>query len=88
MRITVNRTGGFAAITRRATLDTDERPDAAELTALARSALADGATERSMGVPDGFHYEVEVDGETRHFADPRLTEAQSALVRTVLKEGA
>jgi len=88
MRITVTRTGGFACMTRRATLDTDERPDAAELTALARTALTEGRGTALTGVPDGFHYEIDVDGESAHCADPRLTEAQSALVRRVLKEGA
>jgi emfourin len=87
MRITVTRTGGFAGLTRRATLDTDGRPDAAELTALARGALAEGRSELPLGVPDGFVYRLEVDGETGHFADPRLTEAQSALVGKVLAEG-
>lgn len=87
MRITVTRTGGFAGLTRRATLETDGRPDAAELTALARTALAEGASERPLGVPDGFAYEVEVDGKRGHFADPRLTDAQSVLVKTVLAEG-
>ncbi|WP_181763828.1 protealysin inhibitor emfourin [Streptomyces albidus (ex Kaewkla and Franco 2022)] len=87
MRITVTRTGGFAGITRRATLETQGRPDAEELAALARSALAEGRGEMHMVVPDGFVYEVEADGDKGHFADPRLTEAQSALVRKVLKEG-
>ncbi|MGH3312946.1 MAG: protealysin inhibitor emfourin [Streptomyces sp.] len=88
MRITVTRTGGFAGLTRRATLETGGRPDADALAALARSALAEGGKDRPAGVPDGFHYEIEIDGDTGHCADPRLTEAQSALVRTVLKEGA
>ena len=87
MRITVTRTGGFAGMTRRATLETQGRPDSEELTALARSALADSRGELNMVVPDGFSYEVEADGDTVRFADPRLTEAQSALVRKVLKEG-
>ena len=86
MRITVTRTGGFAGIARRATLDTEGRPDAAELTALARSALAESGMPPSV-VPDGFVYEVEADGSTGRFADPRLTEAQSTLVRRVLAEG-
>ncbi|WP_314172340.1 protealysin inhibitor emfourin [Streptomyces winkii] len=87
MRITVTRTGGFGGLTRRATLRTDGRPDADRLDALARSALAEGGTERPLGVPDGFHYEIETDDGTSYCADPRLTEAQSALVRTVLREG-
>ncbi|MDJ1130444.1 protealysin inhibitor emfourin [Streptomyces iconiensis] len=88
MRITVIRTGGFGGLTRRATLHTEGRPDAAEIASLAQEALAQGRATRSMGVPDGFHYEITVDGRTAHCADPRLTEAQSALITKVLKEGA
>jgi len=87
MRITVTRSGGFAGITRRATLETGQRADAAELTALARTALTEGSGALAPVVPDGFHYEIEVDGESARCADPRLTEAQSALVKKVLSEG-
>ncbi|MFF8282959.1 protealysin inhibitor emfourin [Streptomyces albus] len=91
MRITVTRTGGFGGLTRRATLDTAGRPDAAEVAALADRALREGLSEAPLGVPDGFHYELDIeDGSARssHFADPKLTEAQAELVRKVLKEGA
>jgi hypothetical protein len=87
MRITVTRTGGFGGLTRRATLTTDGRPDAADLAALASSALADGRAERPLGVPDGFQYEIETDDGVSYCADPRLTEAQSALIGKVFKEG-
>lgn len=88
MRIQVTRTGGFAGIERRAEVDTSGRPDAAEWQALAEAALADGRGEPSTGVPDGFHYEITVDGRTVHCADPRLSPAQRTLVSRVLKEGA
>ncbi|NGO67661.1 protealysin inhibitor emfourin [Streptomyces boncukensis] len=88
MRITVTRTGGFGGLTRRASLDTAGRADAAELASLAREAVAEGRGQQQPGVPDGFHYELVVDGETAHCADPRLTEAQRALIGRVLKEGA
>ncbi|MCF6521710.1 protealysin inhibitor emfourin [Streptomyces sp. JJ36] len=89
MRITVIRTGGFGGLARRATLDTAGRADAAELDSLAKTALAEGhREERPVGVPDGFHYEIEADGETSYCADPRLTEAQRTLITRVLKEGA
>jgi hypothetical protein len=87
MRITVTRTGGFAGLTRRATLSTDGRPDAADIAALARSALAEGRAKDPLGVPDGFHYEIETDEGRAYCADPRLTEAQSKLVDKVFQEG-
>ncbi|MDH6434249.1 hypothetical protein M2158_002726 [Streptomyces sp. SAI-144] len=40
------------------------------------------------GVPDGFSYEITVDGRTVYAADPRLTEEQRELISKVLKEGA
>lgn len=88
MRIEVIRSGGFAGIERRAELDTTGRPDAAHLHGVAREALAQGAPAPDHGVPDGFHYEITVDGHTVHCADPHLSEAQRDLIQTVLKEGA
>lgn len=88
MRITITRTGGFGGLTRRATLDTTGRADAAEIAALAEETAAQGLDVQPLGVPDGFHYEIVIDGKTTHAADPRLTESQSELVRRVLKEGA
>lgn len=88
MRITVIRTGGFGGLTRRATLETEGRPDGAEIASLARDARAAGRSTRPMGVPDGFHYEITVDDTSPvHCADPSLSEAQSALITRVLKEG-
>ncbi|MGW4195925.1 protealysin inhibitor emfourin [Streptomyces sp. NPDC005004] len=88
MRIQVRRTGGFAGIERRAEIDTSTRPDATELRSLAERALASGHAAPPTGVPDGFHYEITVDGRTIHAADPRLSDAQRELVSRVLKEGA
>ncbi|MGW0029550.1 protealysin inhibitor emfourin [Streptomyces sp. NPDC003314] len=89
MRIRVRRTGGFAGIERSAEVDTSGRPDAGEWTALAGAVLAaaDGDGGRSR-VPDGFSYEITVDGRTVHCGDPHLTEAQRTLITRVLKEGA
>ncbi|MEU5539511.1 protealysin inhibitor emfourin, partial [Streptomyces sp. NPDC020362] len=81
-------TGGFAGIERRAEVDTSARPDAAEWEALARRVLASGQGTPPAGVPDGFRYEITVDGRTVYAADPRLTEDQRELVSRVLKEGA
>ena len=88
MRIQVTRTGGFAGIERRAEVETSGRPDADEWHALAEKALADGRGAPATGVPDGFSYEITVDGRTVYAADPRLTEEQRRLVSKVLKEGA
>ncbi|OIK25591.1 protealysin inhibitor emfourin [Streptomyces malaysiense] len=88
MRIQVTRTGGFAGIERRAEVDTSTRPDAEEWEALAGRVLASGEATPPAGVPDGFGYEITVDGRTVYAADPRLTEEQRELVSRVLKEGA
>jgi hypothetical protein len=63
-------------------------PDAREWHALAERALAAGRDTPPAGVPDGFHYEITVDGRTVHAADPGLTEDQRELISRVLKEGA
>ncbi|MBO4255259.1 protealysin inhibitor emfourin [Streptomyces sp. NPDC002144] len=88
MRIRVRRTGGFAGIERRAEVDTSGRPDAHEWQALAEKAVAAGRATPPAGVPDGFSYEITVDGRTVYAADPRLTEEQRQLISRVLKEGA
>ncbi|MDQ0580921.1 protealysin inhibitor emfourin [Streptomyces rishiriensis] len=88
MRIQVSRTGGFAGIERRAEVDTSGRPDAHEWHTLAERAVAAGRGTPSVGVPDGFSYEITVDGRTVYAADPRLTEEQRKLISRVLKEGA
>lgn len=87
MRIQVRRTGGFAGIERVAEVDTTGRTDAGEWHALAEQAVADGRGTPPAGVPDGFGYEITVDGRTVYCADPRLSEAQRQLVSLVLKEG-
>ncbi|MFE2106902.1 protealysin inhibitor emfourin [Kitasatospora sp. NPDC059463] len=88
MRIQVTRTGGLAGHVRRAELDTTERVDAPHVHALAREAVAGGLRTPSYGVPDGYHYEITVDGRTVHCADPKLTASQRELVSLVLREGA
>ncbi|MEV4948550.1 protealysin inhibitor emfourin [Streptomyces sp. NPDC053755] len=87
MRIRVRRTGGFAGIERSAEVDTSALSDAGQWHALAVTVLQEGADD-GRGVPDGFSYEITIDGETVRCGDPRVTEAQRALIRKVLKEGA
>ncbi|MGX1561181.1 protealysin inhibitor emfourin [Streptomyces sp. NPDC055506] len=88
MRIQVRRTGGFAGIERHAEVDTSGRPDAAEWHALAEQAVAAGRGTPPVGVPDGFSYQLTVDGKTVYCSDPRLTDEQRKLISRVLKEGA
>ncbi|WSQ09098.1 hypothetical protein OG604_15685 [Streptomyces sp. NBC_01231] len=88
MRIQVRRTGGFAGIERHAEVETSERPDAHEWHALAEKAVAAGRDTPPIGVPDGFGYQITVDGKTVYAADPRLTDEQRKLISRVLKEGA
>ncbi|BCL30749.1 protealysin inhibitor emfourin [Streptomyces aurantiacus] len=88
MRIQVRRTGGFAGIERYAEVDTSGRADAQEWHALAEQAVAAGRGTPPVGVPDGFGYQITVDGTTVYCADPRLTEEQRELISKVLKEGA
>ncbi|MFE6333464.1 protealysin inhibitor emfourin [Streptomyces sp. NPDC057806] len=87
MRIQVRRTGGFAGIERHAEVDTAGRPDAPEWHALAERAVAAGRGTPPVGVPDGFGYQITVDGMTVYCSDPRLTEEQRTLIGRVLKEG-
>jgi hypothetical protein len=87
MHITVTRTGGFAGLIRRASVDTRDRADAAELATLARTVLSEGTVHDHV-VPDGFRYAIEADGRTVYAADPGLTEAQRSLITQVLREGA
>ncbi|MEW2395925.1 protealysin inhibitor emfourin [Streptomyces sp. NPDC046862] len=88
MRIQVRRTGGFAGIERHAEVETSGRADAQDWQALAEKAVADGRGTPPIGVPDGFSYQITVDGRTVYCSDPRLTEEQRKLITRVLKEGA
>ncbi|GHA48158.1 hypothetical protein GCM10010372_54990 [Streptomyces tauricus] len=88
MRIQVRRTGGFAGIDRHAEVNTSGRADAQEWQALAEQAVAAGRGTPPIGVPDGFSYQITVDGKTVYCADPRLTDEQRKLISRVLKEGA
>lgn len=88
MRIQVRRTGGFAGIERSAEVETSGRADAHEWQDLVERALAAGRDTPPVGVPDGFSYQITVDGRTVYCADPRLTGEQRKLITRVLKEGA
>ncbi|MFE7132644.1 protealysin inhibitor emfourin [Streptomyces sp. NPDC057638] len=88
MRIQVRRTGGFAGIERFAEVETSARSDTDTWRELAERALAEGRETRPVGVPDGFAYEITVDGRTVYCADPRLTASQSELITRVWKDGA
>lgn len=80
MLITVTRSGGFAGLEKLRALDTSGRADAADIEELARRAVTP--------VADGYHYRITVDEEVLDVEDPALSEAQRALIRVVLGEGA
>ncbi|MYT28960.1 MULTISPECIES: protealysin inhibitor emfourin [unclassified Streptomyces] len=88
MRIRVTRSGGFAGLIHQAEVETGDHPDAAELERLATEAVAVGHPKPPPGVPDGFQYEITVNGRTAHCADPHLTDAQRRLFERLLHEGA
>ncbi|MFI1655340.1 protealysin inhibitor emfourin [Streptomyces sp. NPDC020472] len=83
MRIRVRRTGGFAGIERSAEVEVSG-PGWESLS----SAVLAGGDGDGRGVPDGFSYEITVDGRTVRCRDPHLTDAQRTLVTRVLEEGA
>ncbi|WP_329583808.1 hypothetical protein OG500_26240 [Kitasatospora sp. NBC_01250] len=87
MRIQVCRSGGFTGQVLRAELDTATRIDAPHVHALAREAVAGASRAPGFGVPDGYHYEISVDGRTVHCADPRLTDSQRELISLILHQG-
>ncbi|MFP3991268.1 protealysin inhibitor emfourin [Streptomyces sp. E11-3] len=88
MRIQVKRTGGFAGFDRHAEVDTAGRHDAHRWHALAEEAAAAARGTPPVGVPDGYSYQITINGRTVYCADPRLTEPQRKLITWVLKEGA
>ncbi|MFF0432223.1 protealysin inhibitor emfourin [Streptomyces sp. NPDC004327] len=88
MKIRVVRTGGFAGIEKSAEVETDGRPDDQRLRELADRTLAAPPPPESRGVPDGFSYEITIDGTMVRLADPHLTDEQRELIQLVLKEGA
>ncbi len=88
MRIAVTRTGGFAGRVLRGALETAGRPDAARLEALGHRALAAPPNAAGAGAPDGFRYRITVGDRAADCAEPHLTDAQRALVRLVLAQGA
>ncbi|MFC1400116.1 MULTISPECIES: protealysin inhibitor emfourin [Streptacidiphilus] len=88
MRIQVTRSGGFLGAPRASVLETEGRPDAPHIHALAREALGACTRTPTFGVPDGFHYTISVDGRSPvHCAEPQLTDSQSDLIALVLAQG-
>jgi len=88
MRIQVTRSGGILGAERRSVLDTEGRPDAPHIHALAREALGSCARTPGYGVPDGYHYAISVDERSAgHCSDPQLTDSQRSLIALVLAQG-
>jgi hypothetical protein len=89
MRIEVTRSGGFAGLVRRATVDTAGLPDAEEWHRLAETALADraGPSQEASPVRDGFRYEITAGDRRVEAGEHDLTPAQRELTARVLREG-
>ncbi|GLF93788.1 protealysin inhibitor emfourin [Streptomyces yaizuensis] len=91
MRIEVTRTGGFAGIERHAGIDTDDLPDTADPAGwreLAGRVVTGAGAVPPRGVPDGFGYEITVDGRTVYCAEPDISDDQRELISRVLRTGA
>ena len=71
MRIVVRRTGGFTGVSQVWMVDTRRlpRPNAADVERMANSARMGVDRERLASIPDGFAWEVEIDGESTIAAD-------------------
>ena len=88
MRIQVTRSGGPLGPPQGSVLETEGRPDAPHIHALAREALGACTRTPTFGVPDGCHYTISIDGRSpRHCAEPQLTDSQSDLIALVLTQG-
>ncbi|MEV7617682.1 protealysin inhibitor emfourin [Streptomyces sp. NPDC089799] len=88
MLITVTRTGGLAGRERQAAVDTECRPDRADLELLAERALGEDWPADRQPVADGYRYVVQVDGKVMELHEPHLTANQRQLISAVLEEGA
>ena len=88
MRIQVTRSGGVLGTEHRFVLDTEGRPDAPHIHALAREALGSCARTPGYGLPEGFHYAISVDDRGAGYcSDPQLTDSQKFLIALVLAQG-
>jgi hypothetical protein len=97
VRVEVSRSGGFAGVTRTASVDTDslDTAQAAELRRLvgaSRAASVPPARRPSADGADRFQYEITVEhgGQTDRAVcgEPDLTPEEQELVRWVLSGGA
>lgn len=66
MRIVVRRSGGFTGVSQVWMVDTRRlsRPNAADVERMAHAARRGTGRERLASIPDGFQWEVEIDGES------------------------
>lgn len=86
MRITVTRSGGVAAIRRRAAVDTRGRRDADDWHDLVRRADL-GSAPPHRPAPDRFVYIIDVDDQQVTIGEQDLAGARLELVDRVLAEG-
>lgn len=93
MRIEVTRSGGFAGLTLRAAVDTEELPDGADLAALARdSGWRDGGTPAPTDpihspARDAFLWRITVDSRSAVVVDTELAGPLRALAERTLVAG-
>jgi len=93
VRIEVKRSGGFAGLTARAAVDTDQLPDGADLAALAvDSGWRDGATPElpdpaDSPARDAFVWTISVDSRSAVVVDTELTGPIRDLAERTLAEG-
>jgi hypothetical protein len=88
MRIQVTRSGGLLGAERRSLLDTEGRPDAPHIHALAREALGSCGRRPGFGPPDVVHYAISVDERgVGHCSEAQLTDSQRDLISLVLMQG-
>jgi hypothetical protein len=85
VEISVTRSGGFAGLTRRASVDTDRLPDAEHWQAvLGRIGLAGLPASRPR--PDRFVYTIEIDGQVARIGEADMTGALRELVDMVMEQ--
>lgn len=85
MRVTIERSGGFAGIGMRREVDSAslDELDAATLDGLVHDAVA-ARLPHAQPMPDAFQYDVDIDGEARTMSESDLPGEWSRLIEWVM----